>query len=50
VICCYIHLPSNLYTTVEEMDLSTLTSYEPGDPKLFGSYLDSVMGYTQKAD
>lgn len=32
------------------MDQSELKPYEPGNPHLFGHYLDSVMGYTRKPD
>jgi len=35
---------------VEEMDQSELKPYQPGNPHLFGCYLDCVMGYSQKSD
>lgn len=32
------------------MDQSELKPYQPGNPHLFGCYLDCVMGYSQKSD
>ena len=37
-----------LYETVEELDPSTLIKYQSGNPKLFGDFLDKLMGFEQQ--
>ncbi|KAL5469333.1 hypothetical protein EMCRGX_G030583 [Ephydatia muelleri] len=36
---------SHLLNTVEHMDVSSLKPYTRGNPRVFGDYLDSVMGF-----
>lgn len=43
-----VHNCRELYNTVEQLKDTELTEYTSGEPKLFGQFLDSVMGFSQK--
>lgn len=38
----------DLYATVENVPTHKFAIFEPGQPKLFGSYLDKLMGFSSK--
>ena len=43
----YFSLSSKLQTTIESVQESKFTTFEPGDPTTFGLFLDSVMGFNK---
>ncbi|CAI8055222.1 UDP-N-acetylglucosamine transferase subunit ALG13 homolog [Geodia barretti] len=48
--CCLFTTCSNLLPTLHQFDPEKLTPYKAGDPKLFGHFMDKVMGFSEKSD
>ncbi|KXJ13617.1 UDP-N-acetylglucosamine transferase subunit ALG13 homolog [Exaiptasia diaphana] len=44
----YYSTCSSLQDVLEDQDLSNLVPFPPGNPKVFGSYMNSVMGLSDK--
>jgi len=44
-VCTFLtHYHSTLPQTLRDMDLSALTTYEPGQPQNFANFLDKAVG------
>jgi hypothetical protein len=45
-----LHFPHfrDLYATVETVSTHEFAVFEPGQPELFGNYLDKLMGFSSK--